>query len=264
MLMNAANNCPPLGLSPARIVRLEFRPRIATFPDMANFQVVEQEGVRLVKVTLNNETVRTESGALYYMRGPITMESKTPSLGGFIKAFASGESVFRPTYTGTGELWLEPSFGEFYLLDCAGQTWIAESGAYWASEMGVTVDVHREKTLNALKSGEGFMDFQTKLSGNGTVVLRAQGPVQVMQLQQDRLVVDGNYVIARSGSVEYSAQRATKSLFGSLTSGEGYVRNYEGTGTVLIAPVPYWRNRMFGAIAHAGRAAGKEAASHGE
>jgi len=231
---------------------------------MAKFEVVEQEGVRLVKVTLNNETVRTESGALYYMRGPITMESKTPGLGGFFKALASGESVFRPTYTGTGELWLEPSFGEFQVFDCAGQTWIAESGAYWASEMSVAVDVHREKTLTALKSGEGFMDFQTKLSGTGTIVLRAQGPVEVMELNHDRLVVDGNYVIARSSSVQYSAQRATKSLFGSLTSGEGYVRIYEGTGTVLVAPIPYWRNRMFGAIAATHRASSKEASSLGE
>jgi uncharacterized protein (AIM24 family) len=231
---------------------------------MANFDVVEKEGVRLVRVTLNNETVRTESGALYYMRGPITMESKTPGLGGFIKALASGESIFRPTYTGTGELWLEPSFGEFHVLECGGQSWIAESGAYWASEMSVTVDVHREKTLTALKSGEGFMDFQTKLSGTGKVILRAQGPVEVMELKQDRLVVDGNYVIARSGSVQYSAQRATKSLFSSLTSGEGFVRIYEGSGTLLIAPIPYWRNRMFGAIAHLHHAGGKQSSTIGE
>jgi uncharacterized protein (AIM24 family) len=231
---------------------------------MPQFEVVEREGVRLVKVTLHQETVRTESGALYYMRGQLTMESKTPGLGGFIKALASGESIFRPTYTGTGELWLEPSFGEFHVLECGGGTWIAESGAYWASEMSVTVDVHREKTLTALKSGEGFMDFQTKLSGTGKVVLRAQGPVEVLALQNDRLVVDGNYVIARSGTIQYSAQRATKSLFGSLTSGEGFVRNYEGTGTVLMAPLPYWRNRMLGAIASAHHASSKGSSSSGD
>jgi hypothetical protein len=28
---------------------------------MANFEVIEQEGVRLIKVTLQNDTVRTES-----------------------------------------------------------------------------------------------------------------------------------------------------------------------------------------------------------
>ncbi len=218
---------------------------------MAHFETIEQEGVRLVKVTLNNETVRTESGALYYMKGPITMESKAPSLGGFFKALATGEKVFRPTYTGTGELFLEPSFGGFYIFDGGGHTWITESGAYWASEMGITVDVHRESALTAFKSGEGFLDFQTKLGGQGTIVLQSQGPVEVVQLQNDRMTVDGNYVLARTGTIQYSAQRATKSLFGSMTSGEGFVRIYEGTGTLLMAPIPYWRQRLFGALAGA-------------
>lgn len=216
---------------------------------MAHFETIEQEGVRLVKITLQNETVRTESGALYYMKGPITMESKAPSLGGFFKALATGEKIFRPTYTGSGELFLEPSFGGFHIFDCDGRTWIAESGSYWASDMGVTVDVHRESSLTAFKSGEGFLDFQTKLSGQGTIVLQSQGPVEVVHLQNDRLTVDGNYVLARSGDIQYSAQRATKSLFASMTSGEGFVRIYEGSGTLLMAPVPYWRHRMFNSIA---------------
>jgi uncharacterized protein (AIM24 family) len=217
---------------------------------MAQFEIVEQEGVRLVKITLDNETVRTEAGALYYMKGPITMESKTPGVGGFLKSLATGESVFRPTYTGSGELYLEPSLGGFHTFDCNNETWIAENGAYWASEHTVTVDVHREKTLTALKSGEGFMDFQTKLSGQGKIILQAQGPVETMTLQNDRLVVDGKYVLARSSSIQYSAQRATKSLFGSLTSGEGLVRIYEGTGTLLLAPLPYWRHRLFTSLSN--------------
>ncbi|MBL9128302.1 MAG: AIM24 family protein [Verrucomicrobiales bacterium] len=216
---------------------------------MAHFEIIEQEGVRLVKVTLREETVRTESGALYYMKGPIVMESKAPGLGGFFKALATGEKIFRPTYTGTGELFLEPSFGGFHVFDGGGHTWIAESGAYWASEMGITVDVHRESALTALKSGEGFLDFQTKLSGHGTIVLQSQGPVEVVELNNDRMTVDGNYVLARAGDIRYSAQRATKSLFASMTSGEGFVRIYEGTGTLLMAPVPYWRHRMFHTLA---------------
>lgn len=218
---------------------------------MADFQIIEQEGVRLVKCTLMQETVRTESGALYYMRGPITMESKAPSMGGFLKALTTGESIFRPTYTGTGELFLEPSLGGFHVMECGGRTWILESGAYWASEAGITVDAHRESTMTALKSGEGFFDFQTKISGQGRVVLHAQGQVETMELRNDKLVVDGNYVLARSDTVRYSAQRATKSLFGSMTSGEGFVRLYEGSGTLLIAPIPYWRQRLFAAVTHA-------------
>jgi uncharacterized protein (AIM24 family) len=212
---------------------------------MAKFEIIENEGVRMVKATLENEMIRTEAGALYYMQGAITMESKAPSIGGFLKSVAGGESIFRPTYTGTGTIFLEPSLGGFHLFDVAEQTWILESGAYWASDAGVIVDVHREKAWTALKSGEGFVDFQTKVSGQGQVVIAAQGDVQPIVLNNDKLVVDGNYVVGRPANITYSAQRATKSLFGSMTSGEGFVRVYEGSGTLLIAPVPYWRHRLY-------------------
>lgn len=212
---------------------------------MAKFEIIEKEGVRLVKATLQNETIRTESGALYYMQGAVTMESKAPSLGGFLKSMASGESIFRPSYTGTGTVFLEPSLGGFHVLELTGQTWILESGAYWASDAGVELDVHREKAWTALKSGEGFMDFQTKVSGHGQVILAAQGEVQQIMLNNDRLAVDGNYVVGRPAEMSYTVQRATKSLFGSMTSGEGFVRVYEGTGPLLIAPIPYWRHRLY-------------------
>jgi uncharacterized protein (AIM24 family) len=211
---------------------------------MAKFEVIEQEGVRLVKATLEKETIRTEAGALYYMRGSITMESKAPSAMGFLKSIASGESVFRPTYTGTGEVFLEPSFGGFHVFDLGGKDWILEDGAYWASEAGVEVDVYRDSTLTSFKSGEGLMNFQTKVRGSGKVVIATPGPIQELSLNNERLVVDGKFVVARPASMAYAVERAAKSILGSMTSGEGYVRVYNGTGTLLFSPVPYWRQRM--------------------
>lgn len=216
---------------------------------MAKFEIIEQEGVRFVKCTLNNETIKTESGALNYMRGRIEMESKAPSMGGFLKSLATGESIFRPTYTGSGEVYLEPSLGGFHVMECAGETWILEGGAYWASESSIEIDVHREKSMTAFKSGEGLLDFQTKVSGRGAVVLASQGPVEVIHLQNDKLTVDGRLVLARSSGLEYTVQRAARSLMGSMSSGEYMVRVYQGTGFVLMAPVPYWRKRLSESIA---------------
>jgi uncharacterized protein (AIM24 family) len=211
---------------------------------MAQFEVIQQEGVRLVKAILRNDTIRTEAGALYYMRGDITMESKAPSAAGLLKAMATGEKVFRPTYAGTGEVYLEPSFGNFHIFELAGSEWIVERGAYWASDMSVDVEVHRDDTMTSLLSGQGFVNFQTKVQGSGHVVVTAQGDVQELTLQNDKLVVDGTFVVARTGTLHYSMQRATKSLFGSMSSGEGLVATFSGTGKVLIAPIPYWRHRM--------------------
>ncbi|GAA6618417.1 AIM24 family protein [Scytonema sp. NUACC26] len=209
---------------------------------MAIFEVIEKEGLRLVKAILQNETVRTESGALYYMRGNITMQSKTPSAGGFLKSLATGENIFRPTYTGTGELYLEPSLSGFHIMELNGTEWILDSGAYWASDGNVEVGVERNKLLSGLIGGEGL--FQTKVKGRGQVVMMAQGPVEVVQLQNDRLVVDGNFAIARTNTLNYRVEKATKSILGSMTSGEFLVSTFEGTGTILLAPVPYWQVKL--------------------
>ncbi|WP_193197442.1 AIM24 family protein [Nostoc sp. MG11] len=206
---------------------------------MANFEVIEQEGLRLVKVSLQNETVRTESGAMYYIRGNITMQSKPPSAGGFLKSLATGENIFRPTYTGSGELYLEPSLSGFHILELDGSEWILDSGAYWASDGSVEVGIERNKLISGLIGGEGL--FQTKVKGRGKVAMVAQGPVEVVHLQNDRLVVDGNFAIARTTTLNYRVEKATKSFFGSMTSGEFLVNTFEGTGTVLLAPVPYWQ-----------------------
>lgn len=215
---------------------------------MAYFEVLEKEGLNLVKCTLENETVRTEAGALYYMRGPIKMESKMPSAGGFLKSMVTGESVFRPTYTGTGELYLEPSFAGFYIFDCEGQEWMIQPGGYWASEEPVKLDVHRDKVATSFLSGKGLLNFWTKVKGHGKVVIVAQGPVEEVQLNNDKLVVDGQFAVAWQGSVNYKIEKATKSLFGSASSGEFLVNTYTGTGKVLLAAVPNWRQFMLNQI----------------
>ncbi|MBW4594865.1 MAG: AIM24 family protein [Brasilonema angustatum HA4187-MV1] len=205
---------------------------------MATFEVITKEGLRLVKVILQHETVKTESGALYYMRGKINMESKAPSAGSFFKSLATGENIFRPTYTGTGELYLEPSLSGFHIIELNGTEWILDKGAYWASDGSVEVSVERNKLFSGLVGGEGL--FQTKVKGRGKVVMVAQGPVEEIHLQNDRLVVDGNFAIARTNTLKYRVEKATKSILGSMTSGEFLVNTFEGTGTVLLAPVPYW------------------------
>ena len=46
-----------------------------------------------------------------------------------------------------------------------------------------------------------------------------------------------NFVIAWSGSLNFTVERSGKSLIGSAASGEGLVNVYRGTGKVLMAPV---------------------------
>jgi uncharacterized protein (AIM24 family) len=163
-----------------------------------------------------------------------------------IKSLLADEAVYRPTYTGSGVITLESSLGGFHVLDLNGESWILERGAYWASEGNVDVSYHRERMMTGIWAGEGPVYLQTRVRGHGKVVLTTRGPVEEITLQEgQRIATEGNYVICRTGDVSFKMQRPTKNFFGRFTSGEGFVRVFEGTGKILLNPAPYWRYRVF-------------------
>jgi uncharacterized protein (AIM24 family) len=214
---------------------------------MATFEVLEQEGMHFVHITINNETIQAEAGALCTMRGNIVMDVKLPSLGRIFKSYISEEAHLRATYTGTGKIILESSFGGFHIFLIAGETWILESGCYLASEGSLSLGGVRERMWTSLWAGEGLIDWQTKVSGHGKVVVASAGPVDEVTLTKDeRYVANGRYIIGRTADTTYSIGRPTKTMLGAYLSGEGYCRTYLGPGRLLVSSVPYWRYRVFG------------------
>jgi uncharacterized protein (AIM24 family) len=203
---------------------------------MAQWSIKSKDLLHYVEVILQNEAVRTEAGAMRYYQGPIEMQSKMPSVGGFIKSKLSGERVFRPIYSGSGKLVLEPSFQEFYQLRLNNEEYILDRGAYWASEMGVEADIRINKIGTTVFSGEGLI--QTSVKGTGTVIIQAPGPIEVIELRNDRLVVDGSFAVARSASLDFSIRQSTRSVVGMMTSSEMLVSVIQGTGRVYLAPIP--------------------------
>lgn len=217
---------------------------------MARFEVVAQEGLKMIQCTIADEMVRAESGALHYMRGRIEMISAVPSVGGFLKSVVSRENIFRPTYQGTGEIFFGPPiFGEYEILDLNGEEWILEQGSYVCSDAAIEVGVWRNKALTAFFGGEGW--FQTSVKGTGKVVMQAPGKVQRIELAGEKLSVDGRFALARTAGVNFEVQKAARSIIGSITSGEGLISSFEGTGSVLIAPIPNLYQNLYSLIAGA-------------
>jgi uncharacterized protein (AIM24 family) len=213
---------------------------------MAKFEVHELEGSRYVDITLENETVRAEAGALCCMTGNVTMDSRLiPSIGGLIRSLLAEESVYRPTYTGTGVVSLESSYGGFHVIELRDEAWILEKGTYWASESSVDVSFHREGVLTSLWAGEGLVYLQTKVVGRGKVVITSPGPIEEITLEAGKnFVAEGKYVVGRTADVSFKLRRATKSFLGKFTAGEGLTRVYGGPGRILLNPAPYWRYRL--------------------
>jgi uncharacterized protein (AIM24 family) len=200
---------------------------------------LRQAGVTLkqVKITLEDDEVTTEQGALHYMHGRIEMKAGA-SVGGLIKGQLTGESLIRPIYRGRGTIFLEPTFSHIVLANLNNGAIIVDKGIYFASTQGIKVDIEMVKTLSAaMKGGEGL--FQTKLVGTGTVALVSPVPeneIQKISLNDEKLSVDGSFAILRSGNLTFRVERSSKGLFGTAVSGEGLLQTFEGTGMVWLVP----------------------------
>ncbi len=203
---------------------------------MVKFEIKVKDLMHYVEITLDNASVRTESAAARYWRGNITMTNPMPSVGGMLKSAITGNKIFRPVFTGTGVIQLAPRFHEFVEIDLKGNKVVLEKGAYWASDMGVEVDAFVNNLSAGLFSGEGFI--QTAVSGTGVVIACSPGPIEVVDLKNEKLVLDGAYAVARSSGLSYSVQKSTRSIFGTVSSGEGLVQVIEGTGRVYLSSIP--------------------------
>ncbi len=227
----------PVGQSfPALFVGVPAAPALPTGGGTV-FEVLQADLWKVPKITLRQEEVILEAGALHYMKGNIEIDSQLPSVGGFLKSALTKESAVKPRYRGTGEIFLEPTFGEVNLLELNGDAWVLDKGAFLASDRTVEVGLYTNKALSGLFGGEGF--FQTEVKGRGKVFYMSPGPVQQIVMDgSETLTVDGSFAVARTASLQFEVAKATKGMFSSWTSGEGIVNKFRGQGIVMIAPVP--------------------------
>ncbi|MCH4886468.1 AIM24 family protein [Acidaminobacter sp. JC074] len=203
---------------------------------------MEQAGIKLknVRIILKEGAVKIESGALFFMKGKIKVATKPAK--GFIKNLGSnllsGEKMFKPEYSGKGEIWLEPSFGHFKIIELDNDEIIVDKGMFYACDSSMQVSAVSQKNLSStMFGGEGF--FQTKVKGSGIVVLNIPVPleeVMVYQLDDEDLRVDGNYAILRRGDIKFTVKMVTKGIIGTMASGEGMLQTFSGTGEVWLAP----------------------------
>ena len=204
--------------------------------------------LRQVEITLDGtQTVKTQAGAMQMMIGGVEMATGVTSakgfLGSMVKAAVTNETAVKPEYTGKGQVILEPTYKHILLQNVAD--WgngglVNEDGMFLASEGGVVHKVveNTQSLGTALLSGEGL--FNLCFTGTGIVALESHVPFEELveyELDNDVLKVDGSMAVCWSGSLKFSVEKTTKSLLGSMASGEGLVNVYRGTGKVWVSPV---------------------------
>jgi len=205
--------------------------------------------IRQVRINLENSKIKTEAGALYFYKGHIEAETKMGGVTGVFKKAISGslinESAMQPIYRGTGEIWLEPSFTHYIVIELQGNSIIVDKGMFYCCSEEITVSPQMQTNISsAVLGGEGM--FQIKLSGHGVVILESSIPkdeIFTYHLKKGEVLkVDGNFAIARSEGVDFTVTKSDKTLIGSVLNGEGLLSTFKGEGTIWLAPTaPIYR-----------------------
>ena len=200
---------------------------------------------RQVVCNVSISPVTVQAGAMQWAVGNVNATTGLKGVGDLfgkaVRSSVTKESTIKPEYKGTGTLVLEPTYKYIVLIDLAdwGGSIVLDDGLFLACESHLKHKaVMRSNISSAMLGNEGL--FNLGIQGNGVVCLESHCPKEELieiYLDNDVLKVDGNFVIAWSGSLDFTVERSGKSLIGSAASGEGLVNVYRGTGKVLLAPV---------------------------
>jgi uncharacterized protein (AIM24 family) len=222
-----------------KIEVIEYQTLPGLYTEHTDHQYIEK--LRQVRVLLKNGELITESGALQFMKGDVTMKvdsSLKSAARGILSNKLTGETSVKPRYTGNGEIYLEPSFDHFLVFEMDNEEIVADKGVFYCCESSIAVGVAAQRNISsALAGGEGL--FQTRLTGSGICVIQCNVPIEhilIYQLDNETLQVDGNYALLRRGKINFTVEKSTKSWIGTARSGEGLLQTFRGTGEVWIIP----------------------------
>ena len=212
---------------------------------MAEFSIREMEGMRQIRIDIYDETVRARRGALSNMRGNIQLTPRPPSPRDLFRSVFTSEARIRPNYTGTGSILLQPSLGGYHILTVGkGERWILEPKVYWASDGDVRLGLLRERMGPSLWAGDGLLVWKTTVSDQGHVAINAPGPVEIVEIENGDLSVQGRLVLGRTDGLQFSSRRSAPFPL-DLLAGQQRLRVYSGTGKALVCWTPYWNQYMY-------------------
>ncbi|MBL8118836.1 MAG: TIGR00266 family protein [Anaerolineae bacterium] len=199
-----------------------------------NIQYGPAFALAFVKVS-SGEEIRVEPGSMVSHTAGMTMQTKAE--GGFfggLKRMVAGESFFQNTWQAPaqgGEIALAPSLpGDLFTLPIDGEFLLA-SGAYVASEMGVTIDASWGGARGFF-GGAGLILL--KVSGRGKLLASAYGAIVERQLAPgERYTVDTGHIVGFDPDIQFTVEKSG-SWKSTILGGEGFVCNLTGPGRIFL------------------------------
>ena len=237
---------------------LEYLKDLSVAPSNALTQYYMSEmGVRkrqvIYQLNGGKSSVVLQAGSMQWMAGNVTATTGIKGVGDLfgkvVKSAVTKETTIKPEDVGNGVVALEPTYKYIILQDVAswgekGMT--IEDGMFLACDGTVKHKIAARTNLSsAIAGGEGL--FNLSLSGSGVVALESNIPLDEaieVNLENDVIKIDGRYAICWSTGLEFTVERSSKTLIGSMVNSEGLVNVYRGTGKVLMSPLTQWTSTL--------------------
>ena len=193
------------------------------------------------------ESIFAERGAMVSM--DTTLELKGEVRGGMLGALArrltTGESFFQQTMAATngdGDALFSPDLpGDVMILECGARQFRLNDGAFLAADTTVDIKIKNQGLGQAVFGGTGGL-FIMETSGTGNLAISGFGALFAMDVQPGSdTIVDNTHVIAWDTRLNYNISAATSQkgflsgLVNSMSSGEGLVNRFSGSGQVIVA-----------------------------
>lgn len=209
-----------------------------------NFELEGNSGFQMAKIHLGNgETAKIENGAMVYMQ-EVKLEGKLNSkkkgvgglLGAMAKSILSYESIFITQVTGTsadGVVAIAPTVpGTIVKLEVGANQYRLNDSAFFACDDSVSYKMQKQNVSQAFFGGSGGL-FVMETEGQGDMLVAAYGDlVEVECTPAKPVTIDNEHVVAWDASLSYSIEVASGSF--GITTGEGLVNKFTGSGKILI------------------------------
>ncbi|WP_312439387.1 TIGR00266 family protein [Janthinobacterium sp.] len=199
------------------------------------------------------ETIYCESDAMVMMETALDLKGKmTGGLGSAImRRFANGESFFQQhieAVRGSGDCLLSPTLpGAIEVVDVGARQYLLNDGAFVAATSGTEMKVRTQSIGNALFAQSGGF-FVMETAGSGQVVVSGFGSMFQLDVEPGKdVVIDNSHVVCWDNSLKYEISVTTGggnsgggiggflgNIVNSVTSGEGIVLRFSGSGKVFI------------------------------
>ena len=208
---------------------------LAEFKETQSDEAFSLQNPRLLKVRLDEVTIRARLGSMVAYQGDVHFEhAGSGGMKKLMKKVATGEGMDLMKASGTGEVFLALQAEHVHLLKLEDDEITCNGQNVLAFDAGIDWDIKKVEGVSGMLTG-GL--FNVKLKGSGMVAIVSDGPPILLETGGAPTFCDPNAAIVWSSGVKSSIKTdASLKSFVGFGSGESVQVAFSGDGWVLVQP----------------------------